>query len=98
RAAARVGTGNVASLTPAIRDPLTGQPFAGGIIPTNRIVNPVAKALFANPSLYPLPNVTQSALAHNYLTTDGNKIDGHQFDVKIDHRFSDRSNISGRYS
>ena len=80
------------------RDPLTGQPFAGNIIPTNRIVNPVAKALFANPSLYPLPNVSQSALANNYLTTDGNKIDGHQFDVKIDHRFSDRNNISGRYS
>src|SRR5262249_36080018 len=46
------------SLFPAgsIRDPTTGQPFPGNVIPAARIVNPVARALFSNASLYPLPN------------------------------------------
>ncbi len=72
--------------------------FPGGVIPAARIVNPVAKALFADPRLYPLPNVPQTAVANNYLTSDANKVDGHQFDVKIDHRFSDKDNFSARYS
>ncbi|HEU0185849.1 MAG TPA: TonB-dependent receptor [Blastocatellia bacterium] len=100
-------TGNLSSLGAPIIDPQTCtnprdtktcQNFAGGIIPVDRIVNPVAKALFADPSLYPLPNVPQSGVANNYLTSDANKVDGHQFDIKIDHRFSDKDNVSGRYS
>src|SRR5215813_14043727 len=34
-----------------VKDPLTGNPFPGNIIPTNRITNPVAQKLFSNPSL-----------------------------------------------
>src|SRR5262245_32589608 len=100
-------TGNLASLGASIRDPQnctnprdvkTCQNFQGGMIPADRIVNPVAKSLFADPRLYPLPNVPQSSVTNNYLTSDANKTDGHQFDIKIDHRFSDKDNFSARYS
>ena len=100
-------TGNLASLSAFIRDPRKpgncnandrSACFTNSVIPADRIVNPVAKALFADPRLYPLPNVSQSALANNYLASDANKINGHQFDVKINHRFSDKDNFSARYS
>jgi len=100
-------TGNLASLSAFIRDPRKpgncnandrSACFTNSVIPADRIVNPVAKALLTDPRLYPLPNVSQSALANNYLASDANKIDGHQFDVKIDHRFSDKDNFSARYS
>src|SRR5260370_18899925 len=42
--------------SPKILDPTTGLPFFNNMIPDSRIVNPVARALFADPSLYPLPN------------------------------------------
>jgi carboxypeptidase family protein len=100
-------TGKLASLSAFIRDPRKpgacnasdqSACFTNSEIPADRIVNPVAKALFADPRLYPAPNVSQSALANNYLASDANKINGHQFDVKIDHRFSDKDNFSARYS
>ena len=92
-------TGNLSSLTTVIRDPLTGQPFPGNIIPTNRIVNPVAKALFANPSLYPLPaGIDPTTKLGVYNTRTLSKVDGHQFDVKVDWRAREADNVSARYS
>ena len=92
-------TGNLSSLTTAIIDPLTGQPFPGNIIPTSRIVNPAAKALFADASLYPLPSrLDPSTGVGIFNTTTLSKIDGHQFDVKIDARLTDKDNVSARYS
>src|SRR5262249_27525483 len=38
-----------------IIDPLTGQPFPGNVIPRDRF-SPVASAVLANQTLYPLPN------------------------------------------
>jgi hypothetical protein len=55
---AQYRTGDLSRFSQAIKDPTTGQPFAGSLIPQTRIVNPVAKALFANQKLYPLPNQT----------------------------------------
>src|SRR5262249_42088330 len=73
--------------------------FPGGIIPTNRIVNPVAKALFADPTLYPLPNRIDASNGTGILdATTANTFDGHQFDVRIDDRLTENDNISGRYS
>lgn len=53
--------GNLSNFTGQIFDPTTGLPFAGNIIPTNRI-SPQATALL---SLFPLPNFTGSSL-YNY--------------------------------
>ncbi len=73
--------------------------FPGGIIPQSRIVNPVARALFADPSLYPLPTrAGTSNVVGNYVTNTANALDGYQFDVKIDAKLSDNDNFIGRYS
>ncbi|MCI0388299.1 MAG: TonB-dependent receptor [Acidobacteria bacterium] len=100
-------TGDLSSLGVNIRDPQTCtdprvlstcQNFPGGVIPANRIVNPVAKALFADTSLYPTStNINTQRVAVIPVTT-ASVLDGHQFDVRIDHRFSDKDNFSGRYS
>jgi hypothetical protein len=91
-------TGDLSSLKTAVIDPLTGQPFPGNIIPTSRIVNPVAKALFASNDLYPLSSrIDQATGLAIYNTRTLSKINGHQFDVKIDARLTEKDNVSGRY-
>jgi hypothetical protein len=73
--------------------------FPGNIIPTGRIVNPAARALFANQTNYPLPQrIDSQTLVGLYTSTISNKLDGHQFDVKIDARLTEKDNLSGRYS
>jgi carboxypeptidase family protein len=73
--------------------------FPGNIIPANRIVNPAAKALFANQINYPLPQrIDPQTLVGLYTTTVANTLNGHQFDVKLDARLTERDNLSGRYS
>ncbi|MBA3711255.1 MAG: TonB-dependent receptor [Pyrinomonadaceae bacterium] len=101
-------SGNLSSLTTPIRDPQrTGNCnatdrtacFPGNIIPQNRIINPVARALFADTSLYPLPTrLGTSNITGNYATTFQNTLDAYQFDIKIDGKISDKDNVSGRYS
>ena len=51
--------GDLSSVSSVIRDPLTGQTFAGNQIPAGRI-SPIARSILSNPSLYPLPNRTVS--------------------------------------
>lgn len=101
-------TGDLSSLGVPIRDPQTCtnprdvktcQNFQGGIIPLNRIVNPVAKALFADTSLYPLPvSINPTNKTGILPVVTGAKVDSHQFDVKLDARLGEKDNISGRYS
>ncbi len=105
-------TGNLsdwlALSTPQIvRDPSTGDtlaartPFPGNIIPAARITNPVAKKLFGDSTLYPLPNQSGTGalgITSNYLSASANLLKNHQADVKIDHRLSDKDNLSGRWS
>jgi hypothetical protein len=94
-------TGNLSRFPNAIRDPLTGEPFPGNIIPQNRIVNPVALALFNNPQLYPLPNNPGTGaigLINNYLGSSANFLNNDQADAKIDYQFTDNDRLSGRFS
>ena len=51
--------GDLSSVTATIRDPRTGQVFAGNQIPAGRI-SPIAAAILNNTALYPLPNRTVS--------------------------------------
>lgn len=90
-----------------VRDPTTGPdlasrtPFAGNLIPAARITNPVAKYLFANPDVYPLPNQSGTGVlgvGADYLSAARSKLKNHQADVKADWRASDRDNISARWS
>jgi outer membrane receptor protein involved in Fe transport len=73
----------------AIRDPLTGQPFAGNVIPTNRI-NPVAAQLLSE--FIPAPNTT----ANRYTQSPNVEDDRHQLGFRGDFRHTDRHQILGR--
>lgn len=94
-------TGNLSSITRQITDPLTNTPFSGNIIPSSRIVNPVARALFANPSLYPAPNNNGTGalgVIGNYIGSSANEVKNDQADAKVDYRFTENDNLSGRFS
>ena len=75
---------------PATTSPVTGggttrSPFAGGIIPLDRL-DPVAKALLAR---YPSP--TSAGTANNFRRTGNETVNQDQFSARIDHRFPGNS-------
>ena len=99
---AQYRTGDLSRFPQTIKDPLNNnQPFTGNIIPPARIVNPVAKALFADPKLYPLPNQSGTGtlgITNNYQGVSANSLDNDQADVKVDLRPSDKDSVSTRWS
>jgi hypothetical protein len=72
-------------------------PYPGNHVP---IVNPVAKFLFANPTLYPLPNTTPSdnLIANNYVGPTRSYTANNQGDVKIEYDFRPTDKLTGFYS
>ncbi len=73
-------------------NPFTQQPFPGGIIPVE-FQNPIGRAI-AN--LYPLPN--RNVPFANFVSSPVSRDRSDNFDVRVDHRFSDRSTFTTRYS
>jgi hypothetical protein len=73
-------------------NPFAQQPFAGGVIPVE-FQNPVGRAI-AN--LYPLPN--RNAPFANFVSSPTSTDRNDNFDVRVDHRFSDVSTLTARYS
>ena len=67
-------------------------PFTGNRLPAARISN-AAKNLQA---LYPLPQLNTNFA--NYTNFGPNKVDNYEYDVKIDHNFSDKDKFFARYS
>jgi outer membrane receptor protein involved in Fe transport len=94
------GTNCATTTTGCIYDPgLTGQataasrvPFAGNIIPQNRI-SPVARAILAR-----LPLPTLPGLTNNYEASGTFVQDRDSFDVKVNHNFSANTTSFVRYS
>jgi hypothetical protein len=86
----------------AIKDPANGNaPFPNNVIPANRIVNPVAKALFADTQLYPLPNQTGTGtlgITNDYRGVSANRLQNDQADAKADIRLTPSDNLMGRWS
>jgi hypothetical protein len=76
-----------------IRDPLTGNPFPGNIIPANRI-NPVAQRYL---NAFPLPN-NGNQILNNYVNTRNQIQDFNAFDIRVDYNLSERDQIFGRFS
>jgi hypothetical protein len=66
--------------------------FASNKIPANRI-DPVAASLL---NLFPVP--TLATLYNNYTTNAYSRSDSNQFDVRVDHYFSDHNQVFGRFS
>jgi Carboxypeptidase regulatory-like domain/TonB-dependent Receptor Plug Domain len=81
--------GDFSSLSTAIRDPETGQPFAGNIIPSNRI---------SNASRYFFPNLLQANSSDGRFravapVTD----DTYQYTGRVDHQITNKQRIYGRW-
>jgi outer membrane receptor protein involved in Fe transport len=74
----------------AIRDPLTGQPFANNTIPADRI-DPVAARIMG---LVPLPNTTGG---NNFINQPNVEDESERYLGRVDFRVSDSDNIFGRY-
>jgi len=86
-----------------IYDPATGnadgtnrQPFAGNLIPTNRL-SPQALAIMA---YWPLPNTNSSGLtfANNYDASGDVAITGNLWNTRWDYYINPKNSIFGRYS
>jgi trimeric autotransporter adhesin len=77
-----------------IYDPLSRTPFAGNIIPTNRI-NPVAAAML---KYLPMPDTDVDNGSANYNRTSlvNNKFE-QQYTFKAEHRFNDKVSLTGFY-
>jgi hypothetical protein len=68
------------------------EPFAGNIIPANRLDANAIKLL----NLYPAPN--NSELFNNYASNPISSDNPNQFDVRVDHSFREKDSIFGRFS
>ncbi|MBI3681195.1 MAG: TonB-dependent receptor [Acidobacteria bacterium] len=86
-------TGDFSGVSTVVRDPLNNNtPLAGNVIPANRI-STVAR----NFSRYiPAPNV--SVPQGNFAGTPSTLDDFNQYHVRIDHTFSSKDSMFGRYS
>jgi carboxypeptidase family protein len=83
--------GNLAGANFTVRDPLTGQPFPGNIIPTNRL-DPAALKIMD--FYFPLPNqgtlATGFGVFQQYVPQSRNRQRG---DLRIDHEASPKDSI-----
>ncbi|MFN0102328.1 MAG: carboxypeptidase regulatory-like domain-containing protein [Bryobacteraceae bacterium] len=79
-----------------IRDPFTGTPFPGNVIPANRI-NPVAKAILP---FYPDINFgpTDRRSNGNYRNNVRTDVNSDQYDARMDHNFSTKHFLFGRFN
>lgn len=60
------------------------------------LINPIGQKII---NLYPKPTIDNAAPGTpNYHKVILNKTDGYQFDVKVDHHFTDKNHLSARYS
>jgi hypothetical protein len=73
---------------------LTAQPFAGNIIPKNRIDATSQKFL----QFYPAANIATASLANNFQESQGRPINKDQFILRMDWIESTKSSWFGRYS
>jgi outer membrane receptor protein involved in Fe transport len=82
--------GDFSASTTPIRDPRTGQPFPGNIIPSARL-DPVAVKLLSD--FVPLPNVA----GNRYTASPNVEDDRNQAGLRLDYHLSDTHSILGRY-
>jgi hypothetical protein len=91
--------GDFSQLSTAIKDPLTGQAFPGNVIPANRL-NPLS--LKVQNSYIPQPNQgPANSLSNNYgfnFPWPSDLFKWNSTTDRIDHRFSDKNTIFGRYT
>ncbi|MGI8782861.1 MAG: hypothetical protein ACR2L2_04315 [Acidobacteriota bacterium] len=84
--------GDFSALTVALRDPQTGQPFAGNTIPMARI-HPVARRMLA---LLPAPN--RNEVDRNFVNNDPFRLRRDTVTVRVDVPLAEGSKLFARYS
>ena len=89
--------GDFSGVSTVIRDPVTGQPFPGNIIPASRI-SPVARGILNNTALYPLPNRGVTGVSGNFVGPTLTTIRAHQGDLRLDWNASPNDKVFGRFS
>jgi hypothetical protein len=87
--------GDFSGVGVTIRDPRTGQPFPNNQIPASRF-SPIARAVLANPTLYPLPN--RAGDTSNLVAPSSEKQRVHQGDFKLDANLSSNDRMFARVS
>ncbi len=91
-------SGNLSSVAAPIRDPYStsGAVFPGNIIPSSRILPSMAKTLEL---LYPRQNVAGDSIANPNLRLQAPAANNNdQYDIRVDHTFTDKQNIFARFS
>lgn len=78
-----------------IRDPYTGTPFPGNVIPSSRI-SPIATKILP---FYPLPNTgrTDIRTASNYRDNRSADITSDQYEARVDQNFNSKNAIYARF-
>jgi hypothetical protein len=89
-----LGSNPFFSTPQVIRDPLTGQPFPGNIIPANRL-SPNGVALM---NLYPLPTPGYQSGSANLIQSSDNPQDQRKDNLRFDFRLSQSHQLVARYS
>jgi hypothetical protein len=87
--------GDFSALSSAIKDPSTGQPFSGNIIPASRI-SPVSKAMQA--ALIPSANNFAGSIVNDYKGFNPATGADNRYQVRLDQTLSDKDSLSGRFS
>jgi Carboxypeptidase regulatory-like domain/TonB-dependent Receptor Plug Domain/TonB dependent receptor len=76
-------------------NPLTGQPFAGNVIPSSQF-NPVAAALL---KYIPLPNGAPDTAGNNYFLSGNSRRDLYDSNLlRLDHNLKGNTRLSARYA
>ncbi len=79
-----------------IRNPITGQVYANGVVPfTDPTVSSFAKGVL---NALPAPNVTGAVFANNYASLPADTINDDKGDVRVDQVFSQKTTAFARYS
>jgi hypothetical protein len=89
--------GDLSALTgTAVRDPLTGQAFTGGVIPTSRIAASAQRYL---DRFFPLPTLTTTQPVANYQQNllDGDVRSDRAWSVRVDQKVNDKNTMFARY-
>ena len=90
--------GDLSSVATIIRDPVTGLPFPGNQIPSNRI-SPSARAILNDLKNYPLPNRTVAGgVTGNFVGETLLSVRAHQGDARFDWNASSKDKVWARYS
>ena len=94
---ANMFTGNFTTIPTVIKDPLAGgTPFAGNIIPTNRI-SPISQQFLKFIPQPNLPGQGASGLGTNFVTNVPQHQPNDRYSARVDYQLSDKDIISGRY-